>query len=478
MSPVSSTLLLASLAVAPVAAQAPQFVVETPAGLAPFFAAQTVAFDFDGDGDLDLLGIPTFFLPAQLARNDGRYRFADVSSSLPPVGIRAAVPLDADQDGDLDLAIIPPNQVAFIALNNGAGSFSVGPSLPFSLPHVSVAAADRDGDGDIDLAMSGGALLGSCDRIYVNNGGGTFVAGPVLDCPFLFHNVVASDIDSDGDVDLMFTGGGLHVYENQGSLTFVDTTATVVSASLANAQSVIAQGDFDGDGDEDFLADTNVVMVNVAGVLIAGTTLPAQANVQSVAVADIDGDGDLDIARSGTATPVTLAINDGAASFSDASNRLPSLTLSGWSVTLADLDGDRDPEILADGGLPTAPTVVLRNRDVDLTASAAVIGQAWQVEVGCRPGYATATHPVVLGVGLARLPQPVSIPVHGDLWLDFGAPTLLTTGIVNAAVGNTVFSFAVPNAQGLIGVELHAQALVDRAPDPPRLSALRSVVVQ
>ncbi|HEX5789030.1 MAG TPA: CRTAC1 family protein [Woeseiaceae bacterium] len=88
---------------------------------------------------------------------------------------------------------------------------------------VSVAAADFDNDMDTDLYyVCRDAVLNIANRLYLNDGTGRFVAaaapfgaeGPVGHGVGVGENVVSSDYDVDGFVDL-FIMNGLHLYPEE-----------------------------------------------------------------------------------------------------------------------------------------------------------------------------------------------------------------------------------------------------------------------
>ena len=93
--------------------------------------------------------------------------------------------------------------------------------------------ADMDGDGDIDVlaAKPGSPFGGGSIVLYRNNGNGSFTE---LNNKFpgssaaLVSNVVGSDLDNDGDIDVVvgsagFSSGGVRVYRNNGNLSFTRT---------------------------------------------------------------------------------------------------------------------------------------------------------------------------------------------------------------------------------------------------------------
>src|ERR1043165_7757652 len=134
-----------------------------------------VLFDFDNDGDLDLLEFAGN--KARLLRNDGG-KFVDVTAqsgalSKPSTGTATAVVAgDYDNDGKPDLLIVRSSGL-LLYHNEGNGSFfdvTAAAKVTGNLsPSPSAAAAfvDVDHDGDLDIFVPGNVLLR-------NNGDRTF----------------------------------------------------------------------------------------------------------------------------------------------------------------------------------------------------------------------------------------------------------------------------------------------------------------
>jgi tetratricopeptide (TPR) repeat protein len=96
---------------------------------------------------------------------------------------------------------------------------------------ASAAAADYDQDGDIDLYATN-SRLGQPNRLYRNNGDGTFVevaAAAGVDRANEEHgtsmDAAFGDYDNDGDMDLYVVKWGWNIlYRNNGDGTFTDVT--------------------------------------------------------------------------------------------------------------------------------------------------------------------------------------------------------------------------------------------------------------
>lgn len=115
-----------------------------------------------------------------------------------------------------------------------------------------VALGDIDGDGLCDIFFS--SLNGEC-KLYKNLGGWKFkditaMSGIVISNE-LSRGAVFSDVDGDGDLDLIltFNGRGARMFLNDGKGHFNEDNRTEFSTKRGGTS--IALGDVDGDGDLD-----------------------------------------------------------------------------------------------------------------------------------------------------------------------------------------------------------------------------------
>jgi enediyne biosynthesis protein E4 len=180
---------------------------------------------------------------------------------------------DTDGDGDLDLYVVsgsiehPPGDAAYqdrLYLNQGSGQFqkSSDGALPDLRDSGSVAAAcDFDKDGDVDLFVGSRSLprqypLPPVSRLLVNAGGRFEEKTPhEIERAGMVTDAVWADVDGNSWPDLLVTTdwGPIRVFSNEdGKLS--EKTGESGLADRLGWWLAIASGDFDGDGDVDFVA--------------------------------------------------------------------------------------------------------------------------------------------------------------------------------------------------------------------------------
>ena len=184
---------------------------------------------------------------------------------------------DADKDGDLDLYVTSgsnefDNEYLYLDrlyLNDGQGIFSRSlMAIPTFFESTGVVKAfDYDKDGDLDLFVGGRQVPGrypSPANSYIlrndlENGRVSFTdvtdgIAPELRRLGMVTDVDWSDVDNDRDADLVITGEWmpLTVFINSGG-RFTNQTSQLGLANTSGWWFSLAPGDFDSDGDTDYV---------------------------------------------------------------------------------------------------------------------------------------------------------------------------------------------------------------------------------
>jgi len=180
---------------------------------------------------------------------------------------------DADSDGDLDLYIVSgsiesQDKGAYqdrLYFNDGKGNFALnGSALPAIMASGScVRAADYDRDGDLDLFIGGRVVPGSyptpAESYLLRNDNGKFTNVTPDVCDELqtlgmVTDALWTDYNQDGKMDLVVVGEFMPItfFTNEGAkFTRLSTSGVDQFTGWWNS---ITGGDFDNDGDVDFVA--------------------------------------------------------------------------------------------------------------------------------------------------------------------------------------------------------------------------------
>lgn len=287
---------------------------------------------------------------------------------------------DVDNDGDLDVLLTgrlngdPAIKTADLYYNDGFGKFTKkdDPDLE-GVTFGSISFGDIDNDGDQDLLITGSNISNDyVANLYINDGLGNFK--DKNNTPFIgvrSSSAEFADVDNDGDLDVLICGqnsagsGETRLYTNNGLGDFEENLNT---SFIWMADGDISFGDVDGDDDLDLIITglhspasnartiAELYINDGNGTFSLANESPFKPLISgTVSLADINGDGDLDVLLTGSSNaenpPVNMSIlytNNGNGEFTEVKDTpFEGVVLS--SADFADIDGDDDLDVLITG---------------------------------------------------------------------------------------------------------------------------------
>jgi hypothetical protein len=441
----------------------------------------TAIGDLDGDGKPDLVlvngGGNTVWIYRNISTNG---TLAAASFAAPvilqlagnPIGMALA---DLDGDGRLDVVVGDKQNSRVSIFQNfcvpgtiTTNSFGSRVDLPVGSQPWALAVRDLDGDGHPDIVT---ANYGGNNISVLQNTG---QAGNITTNSFAAHfdlpsgagpeGVAVGDLDGDGKPDIAAINsndGTVSIFRNVtagGSLS-TNSFAARVDLATTGLGEMVAMADVDGDGKLDLLASGYLSQVlsvfhnvSVPGSLTTNSfeprvDFPLGGRMHRVAVADLDGDGKPDLAvTTEIASQLVLFKNNSTPGIFNNNSLAPAVVFpAGYNpgaISIADLDGDGQPDIFVANGYDNNVSVY-RNLVPPRTPPIILSGPTNQTVVAGR----TATLTVV-ATGLTPMSYQWS---HNTTNINNATNATLTLTNVQLTDAGT-YSVVVSNALGLTNV--------------------------
>ena len=225
-------------------------------------------FDYDGDGDEDLLIGASSGSSIAIYQNLGDGRFGQIASAsgLKVPGDVVSVSGWVNGAGVRQwLAAIsnyesPQLNAQMRSFRKSVGIGVSGKLLGDTMPGP-IAVSDIDADGDLDVFVGGRTVTGhypqaSVSALFINNDDGLSLSSGVLSGSHgIVNGAVFSDLDTDGYPELILATewGPVRVFKNQEG-KFIEITDALGLAGLTGLWQGVATGDFDGNGKIDIVA--------------------------------------------------------------------------------------------------------------------------------------------------------------------------------------------------------------------------------
>ncbi|MCB0521568.1 MAG: T9SS type A sorting domain-containing protein [Saprospiraceae bacterium] len=320
--------------------------------------------DFGNDGDYDFVILK--FDIYKVLENDGNDNFTVISENQLPSYAYNLRLSDTDLDGNPDLWIYVdenPGRYILLATATGPGTFAAPVSIQQidSYSDLSYVIKDLDMDGLPDV------YFGASKQNWLKNLGNNTFSAPIRLNDLVYHKGVA-DLDHDGYMDTY----GFTYQDGIGTFGFNKNNGTQEYHWIPLGDSLIhpVTVDMNGDGLVDVIGDIGVGTLNsqsyplrmevwlndgpatFSNKLVLQDKPSDWAYIIELLPADIDGDGDMDVFAYvnreswNSAKNISILINDGSGQLAFHSYVNQFNFLSTLSPLIDDLDGDGDPDII------------------------------------------------------------------------------------------------------------------------------------
>ncbi len=278
---------------------------------------------------------------------------------------------EVNEDAKPDLVVASARGIT-VLLGQGDGRFRAAPGSPLEVPDRSTEMVLRDltGDGKLDLALANHDTYGV--MLLFGDGNGRFALAP--HSPVIMkegrhphtHGLHAGDLNGDGKLDLVTVNSD----DNDVSVAFGDGKGgfTRAASPFAVGPSPYpgALGDLNGDGHLDIIATSTarrttrqeastlaltVLFGNGRGDF-RGQPVPSRTALPwFVAIADVNGDRKPDlVATHAERSELTVLVGDGKGGFTETTGSPFDLGHAAWHLAIADVNGDGKDDVAAAAG--------------------------------------------------------------------------------------------------------------------------------
>lgn len=318
------------------------------------------SYDFNNDGENDI--IVSSRTNNQISWFNNADNFSEekeLTTTL--IDPEKSFPADIDGDNDMDIVTISKVGITWYENKDGKGDFGSQKIIDSNVISRTIQIADIDNDNDNDIIV--GEIGSNYNRkllLYKNTDGkGTYSKPITLDETSSILSIATSDIDNDGDIDIIYcneTSDIKYILNKNGKGDF-ESTPTTINTSFYYQGTQVLSSDINNDGFNDIIAynpdgrlawfkNTNG-MFNTENIIHKTVSHPIHHAITN----DIDNDGDIDIIvsiridSSSNAELVWFENIDAKGDFG--SKKIINKNIKKThSIIISDLDNDNDNDII------------------------------------------------------------------------------------------------------------------------------------
>jgi tetratricopeptide (TPR) repeat protein len=290
-----------------------------------------------------------------------------------------------------------PITLSLLSNSLGPTSFVAGstnsilPSASYNvgIGPVALTAADFRNIGQLDIAVVN--EIDNTLTILVNQGSGTFLVSsgsPIslgaarANAPAVAPSIASAVLTTSGFHDLLVTdpvANAVQVLLSNGDDTFKQATGSPIN--VGQQPSAIVTGDFNADGNQDFVVTNftdntfSLFLGNGDGTFKQATGSPfalpsAVTGPIAMTATDINSDGNLDLAIvNQTTNNVSILLGNGNATFTESTGSPVAVGKSPVAIATGDLNNDSHPDLAVVNQTDNTVSVLLGNGDGTFTAA-------------------------------------------------------------------------------------------------------------
>ena len=417
----------------------------------------------DGHPDLIVAGFPLSGSASDPAvevflnngGSTGTFGTAINGPALPDFTAQNAAVADFNKDGNPDIA----TNDGHILLGDGTGHFSLMAGSQF-VAAGNLVAADFNGDGKMDIATVAAATGNNNQEtvgIFLGNGDGTFTAGNRYGDLFGVNNIGVSDLDGDGNPDLILgfsdpngfgpaSGSGSYVYFmlGRGDGTFAGAMAYDTPSGFTIGPP-FALADFNGDNIPDIVTTTKAPGLSLYTLIGNGAGAFAPGVTKAITATNVGGNPPLVLAgelTSATSNDAILGLTTQSAGTTGTATGDVAVFLGNGNDTFG---SEMDTPFNSEAGAMVTGDF---NNDNALDV---IVGGPVTTDSGGNPASGAVFYLEGKNNGSFDAPVPIDTPLNP---VSFAAGELTTDGDMDLVVANGGTPFATTPVDGSVLVYL------------------------